>query len=96
MNLSWDATGFIDRFEIAYNYTINMCLEIGEHLVVNISNGSVRSYTLRDLSEDSNYSITVTAINTVGSTNDTIVEDTLTSGEATIIIPAGTDSESMM
>ena len=71
-------------------------MEIGDHLGVNISNGSVRSYILRDLSEDSNYIITVTAINTVGSTNDTIVEDTPTSGEAKIIIPAGTDSESMM
>ena len=93
MNLTWDATGFIDRFEIAYNYTINGCSEIGDHLG-DTSNGSVRSYTLIDLSEDSRYTITVTAINTAGSTNDTIVVDTPTSGEAIIIIR--TDYESMM
>ena len=88
MNLTWDATGFIDLFEITYNYTIKRCLEIGEHLRVNISNGSVRSCTLGGLSEDSSYTITVRAINTVGSTNDSIVQDTPISGEALLIVPA--------
>ena len=81
MNLTWDATGYIDVFEITYNYTIKRCLKIGKRLEVNISNGSVRSHTLRDLNEDSRYTITVRAINTVGSTMTTTSAYTLTSGE---------------
>ena len=55
---------------------------MGSHLGVIISNGSVRAYTLGNISEDSNYTITVTAINSAGSTNDTVEEDTPTSSEA--------------
>jgi hypothetical protein len=49
--------------------------------MVNIMDASsVRSHTLRGLNEDSRYTITVRAINTVGSTIATITTDTPTIG----------------
>jgi predicted phage tail protein len=55
--------------------------------MVNISDASsVRSHTLRGLNEDSRYTITVRAINTVGSTMATTSADTLTSGNADYVI----------
>ena len=46
----------------------------------NISDGSMRSHTLRGLNEDSRYTIIVRAFNNEGSTMETIMADTLTSG----------------
>jgi predicted phage tail protein len=49
--------------------------------MVNMLDGSsVRSHTLTGLNEDSRYTITVRAINTMGSAIATVTADTLTSG----------------
>ena len=81
MELTWEVSGYIDRFKVTYNYTVNGCLETGGPFSVNISDGSIISHTLDDLNEDSSYTITVGAINTAGSTMATTTADTLTSGE---------------
>ena len=80
---TWEVSGYMDQFNVTYNYTVKECLETsaGGPFDVIISNGSVRSHTLRDLNEDSNYTITVRAINTAGSTTATISVNTLTSGK---------------
>ena len=77
--ITWTAYGFVDRFQITYNYTVNGCLEIGGPITVNID-GVIRSYTLEDLNEDSSYTITVAAVNAAGTTTATITADTLPSG----------------
>ena len=74
--ITWTVSGFVDRFEIAYSYTINGCLKTGGPLAVNVD-GAIRSYTLEDLTEDSNYTITVRAART---TTAATTADTLTSG----------------
>jgi hypothetical protein len=80
--LTWAASGNIDQFEITYNYTVNRCsAPPGDLITDDISDGSVRSHTLRDLNEDSSYNITVRAINIAGSTMATTSADTLTSGK---------------
>ena len=80
--LTWTASGDIDQFEVTYSYTVKRCsAPQGASHTDTISDGSVRSHTLRHLNEDSSYTITVRAINTGGSTMDTITADTLTAGE---------------
>jgi hypothetical protein len=94
LTITWDASsGFPDRYDVTYSYTVKQCLETGGPLSINISNVSLSSYThtLRGLSEDSSYTITVRAINTVGSTMATVMGDTLIAGDlacnmATIIV----------
>ena len=82
LTIAWTASGSIERFEVIYSYTVNMCsAPQGASHTDTISDGSMRSHTLRDLNEDSSYTITVRAINTAGSTMETITADTLTSGE---------------
>ena len=77
LTITWTVSGSIDRFEVAYNYTVNRCsAPQGAPRTDTISDGSMRSHTLRGLNEDSNYTITVRAINTAGSTMATITADT--------------------
>ena len=81
LHLTWTASGDIDHFNVTYSYTVKRCsAPPGAPHTETISNGSVRSHTLRSLNEDSSYTITIRAINTAGSTVDTITADTLTSG----------------
>ena len=83
LDFTWEVSGYIDQLNVTYNYTVKECLKTsaGGPFDVIISNGSVRSHTLRDLNEDSNYTITVKAINTAGSTVATISFDTMASGK---------------
>ena len=53
LTITWTVSESVDRFEILYNYTVHGCLDTGGPLTVNIADGSMRSYTLRDLNEDS-------------------------------------------
>ena len=77
----WTVSGDIDRFEVTYSYIINRCsAPEGATRMDVIFDGSKRSHTLRNLSEDSNYTVTVRAINTVGSTMATLESNTSTSG----------------
>ena len=81
LTLTWITSGDIDRFEVTYSYVVKRCSAPQDSPYTDtISDGSVRSHTLRNLNEDSSYTITVRAINTAGSTMDTITADTLTSG----------------
>ena len=83
LTITWTVSGFIDRFEVTYSYTVNRCsAPQGAPRTDTISDGSMRSHTLRDLNEDSSYTITVRAINDEGSTMATITVDTLTAGES--------------
>ena len=74
---------FIKRFEVTYNYTVKRCQ--APHVIntntTTISNGTVRTYTLENLNEDSTYRITVKAINDEGSTMSTVTADTSTSSK---------------
>ena len=80
--ITWTVSGTIDQFEVTYSYTVNRCsAPPGEPMTDTVSDGSMRAHTLSGLNEDSNYTITVRAINTAGSTTATISANTLTAGE---------------
>ena len=80
LTIAWTVSGSIDRFEVSYSYIVNRCSTQGTSRTDPISVGSMMSYTLRGLNEDSKYTITVGAINTAGSTMATVTANTLTSG----------------
>ena len=80
LTITWIVSGSIDRFEVTYSYVVNRCSTRGASRTDTISDVSVRSYTLRDLNEDSNYTITVRTINAAESTMSTVTANTLTSG----------------
>ena len=80
LTITWTVSGFIDRFEVVYSYTVNGCSATGGPLADTISDGSMRSYTLRNLNEDSSYTITVRAFNTVGSAMAMTTGSTSTAG----------------
>ena len=86
LTITWTVSGSIDRFEVMYTYIVNRCSTRGASRTDTISDISVRSYTLRDLNEDSNYTITVRAINAAESTMSTVTSNTLTSGMVYAII----------
>jgi hypothetical protein len=89
LTIMWDASsGFPDRYEVTYSYTVKRCLATGGPLTINISDVSMRSYTLSGLNEDSSYTITVRAINTAGSSMVTsVMGDTSTAGELLRLAP---------
>jgi hypothetical protein len=87
ITITWTVSGGIDGFEVTYSYTVNRCsAPPGAPLTDTISDGSVRSHTLRDLNEDSSYTITVRAISNAESTMATTSADTLVSGNADYVI----------
>ena len=86
LTITWTVSGSIDRFEVTYTYIVNRCSTRGASRTDTISDVSVRSYTLRDLNEDSNYTITVRTINAAESTMSTVTANTLTSGRLYTII----------
>ena len=82
LTIAWTVSGSIDRFEVAYSYTVNRCsAPQGAPRTDTISDGSMRTHTLRDLNEDSRYTITVRAINIAGTTMATTMVDTGISGK---------------
>jgi hypothetical protein len=85
LTIMWDASsGFPDRYEVVYRYIVKRCLATGGPLTANISDLSMMSYThnLSNLNEDSSYTISVTAINTAGSSMvETVTGNTSTAGE---------------
>ena len=86
IHLTWDVTGdiLIERFEVSYSYTINTCTATGSDMVT-INNGDIRDQSLSGLNEDSQYTITVTAINSEGSTENTTIANTLSSSELALL-----------
>jgi hypothetical protein len=81
LRITWTVSGFIDQFEVTYEYSTYRCIDIGGPVTVNISDGSVRAYTLDNLNEDSRYTITVRAINTEGPTMASAITNTSTAGK---------------
>ena len=83
ISLTWNVTGdiLIERFEVSYSYTVNTCTAQAGSDMVTINDRTKRSHTLGSLSEDSQYTITVTAINSEGNTSNTTTAYTLTSSE---------------
>ena len=86
VSLTWsvEKTGagdiFIERFVVLYSYTVNTCTATGSGMET-ITDGEVRAYTLSGLNEDSQYTITVTAINSEGNTSNTTTASTSTLSE---------------
>ena len=78
----------ITGFEVTYNYTVRRCSPaISGSGTDSISDGRRRSHTLSGLNEDSDYTITVRAINDVGSSMATTTRGTTdTSGNYNLYI----------
>ena len=91
LRITWAVSGTIDRFEVTYSYTVKRCsAPQGPPRTDTISDGSMRSYTLRGLNEDSRYIITVRAINIAGTTMlTTSTTETGTSGKTQQCFYAG-------
>ena len=65
--LSWTQSGSsVDSYTVSYNYTIRRCGSGPVSGSEEISDGNSRSFTLTDLEEDSDYTITLTAISAAG------------------------------
>ena len=83
ITITWTQTTniFIDRFEVTYSYIVRRCsASPGASHTDSISDGTMRSHTLSGLNEDSDYTITVRAINDAGSSMATTTATTDTSG----------------
>ena len=80
--LSWTQTGSsVDGYTVSYNYTIRTCGSGPVSGSEEISDGNARSFTLTDLEEDSDYTITLTAISAAGQlTSNQISTTTATAG----------------
>ena len=80
IELSWTQSGSsVDSYTLSYTYTIRRCGSGPVSRSEGISNGNARSFTLTVVEEDSDYSITLTAIsaarqltsNQISTTTDT-------------------------
>ena len=66
ITLSWTQSATVDRYTVSYTYTIRRCGSGPVSGSEEISNGNARRFTLTDLEEDSDYTITLTAISAAG------------------------------
>ena len=82
INLNWTQSGSsVDSYTVSYTYTIRQCGSGPVSGSEEISNGNARSFTLTDLEEDSDYTITLTAISAAGQlTSNQISTNTDTAG----------------
>ena len=65
--LSWTQSGSsVDSYTVSYTYTIRRCGSGPVSGTEEISDGNARSFTLTGLEEDSDYTITLTAISVTG------------------------------
>ena len=65
--LSWTQSGSsVDSYTVSYTYTIRRCGSGPVSGSEEIRNGNARHFTLTDLEEDSDYTITLTAISAAG------------------------------
>ena len=82
--LSWTQSGSsVDSYTVSYNYTIRRCGSGPVYVSGSeeISNGNARRFTLTGLEEDSDYTITLTAISAAGQlTSNQISRTTDTAG----------------
>ena len=61
IGLSWTQIATVDSYTVSYTYTIRRCGSGSVSGSVEISNGNARSFTLADLEDDSDYTITLIA-----------------------------------
>ena len=79
ISVTWDqplGADAVEGFEINYSYVIRECIRDGDNfpippVTVTLNNGSWRNYTIMDgfnspVEEDSDYTISMTAVNSVG------------------------------
>ena len=80
--LSWTQSGSsVDSYTVSYTYTIRRCGLGPVSGSKDFRNGNARSFTLTDLEEDSDYTITLTAISAAGQfTSNQISTTTGTAG----------------
>ena len=80
--LSWtQSSSSVDSYTVSYTYTIRRCGSGPVSGSEEISDGNARSFTLTDLEEDSDYTITLTAISAAGQlTSNQISTTTTTAG----------------
>ncbi len=89
ITISWIQSNVIpiSGYEIEYSYLVNRCSALpGPSLNETISSGEVRSYALRNLNEDSFYTITLRSINNEGSVTKELRTNTDTSRESVQIV----------
>ena len=86
--LSWTQSGSsVDSYTISYTYTIRRCGSSPVSGSEEISDGNARSFTLTDLEEDSDYTITLTAISAAGQlTSHQITATTNTAGMQSLYV----------
>ena len=73
----------VDRYEIQYTYTVNAhpgscVLSDTEPITVTVNNGTARGYNLTPVEEDSVYTLSLTAINSAGSTSVSVSPSPIT------------------
>ena len=79
--LSWTQSGTVDRYTVSFTYTIRRCGSGPVSESKEISDGNARSFTLTGLEEDSDYTITLTAISASAQlTSNQITTTTTTAG----------------
>ena len=83
--LSWTQSGrSVDNYTLSYTYTIRRCGSGPSSGSEEISDGNAMSFILTDLEEDSDYTITLTAISAAGQlTSNQISTTTDTAGITT-------------
>ena len=90
--LSWTQSGSsVDSYTVSYNYTIRMCGSDPMSRSKDISDGNARSFTLTDLEEDSDYTITLTAISTAGQLNSNQISATTDTAGTLMLMKLCTD-----
>ena len=79
--LNWtQSSSSVDSYTVSYTYTIRRCGSGPVSGSEEISDGNARRFTLTDLEEDSDYTITLTAISAAGQlTSNQITITTTTS-----------------
>ena len=80
INLTWTqpVEDFVSSYEIVFSYQ-GPCSEFTHTNTTNVE-GTSRNYTLSELQEFSNYTVSVTAVNDAGNATDTAVATTLGAG----------------
>ena len=96
ISLTWDqpqGAEAVEGYEINYNYQISECVREGNLVpippfLISLNNGSLRSYTIMNspttpVEEDSSYTITITAVNSVwrSGPSNTVSTTTAQAGE---------------
>ena len=77
--LNWTQSGSsVDNYTVSYTYTIRRCGLDPATGSEEISDGNARSFTLTGLEEDSDYTITLTAISAAGQLNSNQISTTTT------------------